>query len=168
MPRTAQARKGQQDRAEETSPGKHRLWHPPPAALGWWGVSESPWDAVKSAVLLGHTRIRSLESSLHVTTRTRRSQLQAHTQHQCQDSVHQAPYLHPPTPHPSTRLFLCRKLICRCLWNMFIYERFFFFLIWEINLSPEGTSHLHRRAQSHKENPIGDQKRSLMLEGSLH
>ena len=52
---------------------------------------------------------------LHVTTRTRGLQLQAHTQHQCQESVHQAPYLHPSPPHPSTRLFLCGKLICRCL-----------------------------------------------------
>ena len=53
------------------------------------------------------------------------------------------------------------------LWKTYLHMLVKCVYMWEINLSLEGTSHLHRRAQSHKENPNGDQKRSLMLEGSL-
>lgn len=79
---------------------------------------------------------------LYVSTHTWGSQPWAHTQHQHLDSVHQAPYPHPP----STNMLVSQQktylqILVRCVY------------IWQTNLSLEGTSHLNKRAQSHKEKP---------------
>lgn len=79
---------------------------------------------------------------LYVSTHTWGSQPWAHTQHQHLDSVHQAPYPHPPSTNMlvSQQKTYLQKLV-RCVY------------IWETNLSLEETSHLNKRAQSHKEKP---------------
>lgn len=95
--------KGHQNGAEET--------------FTWWtqvlAVSESPCDMAKSGILLGHMRIRSLESTICTYPHTHGVHSRGLT-HSISTWI-LSTKLPTPTPHLPTCSFLNRKLIFRYL-----------------------------------------------------
>lgn len=99
-------------------------------------VRESICAVAKSGIISGHIRNRSLAKCyLYVSTHTHNWQLRAHTR-QCIDSACQklfsSPGIHKLISPQKTYL----QMFVKCVYR------------WEINLSLEGTSHLHKRAQN--------------------